>query len=174
MASATGSLSSGPGHAVPLHIDSTETTLAKDQSSLTAINVNGLVRLDTSYALMMSVTAIAIFVFGLLLHRRGEFVALRALGMGSREVRALVIVEAAVVTLCGLAAGLLVGTVTARLSIGVLRGLFVLDPRIYASGRPFRCDRLGRPRGGGGVAASSRRSSYAASTRQRSCVRSDR
>ena len=50
--------------------------------------------------------------------------------MGSREVRALVIVEAAVVTLCGLAAGLLVGTVTARLSIGVLRGLFVLDPRI--------------------------------------------
>jgi putative ABC transport system permease protein len=78
----------------------------------------------------MSVTAIAIFVFGLLLHRRGEFVALRALGMASREVRTLVIVEAAVVTLCGLAAGLLVGTLTALLSIGVLRGLFVLDPRI--------------------------------------------
>ena len=130
LASAIGSLPSGPGHAVPIHIDSTETTLAKDQSSLTAINVNGLVRLDTFYALMMSVTAIAIFVFGLMLHRRGEFVALRALGMGSREVRALVIVEAAVVTLCGLAAGLLVGTVTALLSIGVLRGLFVLDPRI--------------------------------------------
>ena len=130
LASAIGSLSSGLGHVVPIHIDSTETTLAKDQSSLTAINVNGLVRLDTFYALVMSVTAIAIFVFGLLLHRRGEFVALRALGMASREVRTLVIVEAAVVTLCGLAAGLLVGTLTALLSIGVLRGLFVLDPRI--------------------------------------------
>ena len=130
MASAIGSLSSGPGQAVPIHIDSTETTLSKDQSSLTAINVNGLVRLNTFYALVTSVTAIAIFVFGLLVHRRGEFVALRALGMASREVRTLVIVEAAVVTLCGLAAGLLVGSLTALLSIGVLRGLFVLDPRI--------------------------------------------
>jgi putative ABC transport system permease protein len=130
MARAIGSLASGPGQAAPIHIDSTDTTLAKDQSSLTAVNVNGLVLLNTFYALVMSATAIAIFVFGLLLHRRGEFVALRALGMASREVRALVIVEAAVVTLSGLAAGLLVGTVTAFLSIGVLRGLFVLDPRI--------------------------------------------
>ena len=130
LARAIGSLSSGPGQAAPIHIDSTETTLAKDQSSLTAVNVNGLVLLNTFYALLMSATAIAIFVFGLLLHRRGEFIALRALGMASREVRALIIVEAAIVTLCGLAAGLLVGTVTAVLSIGVLRGLFVLDPRI--------------------------------------------
>jgi putative ABC transport system permease protein len=130
LARAIGSLSSGPGQAAPIHIDSTETTLAKDQSSLTAVNVNGLVLLNTFYALMMSGVAIAIFVFGLLLHRRREFIALRALGMASREVRALIIVEAAIVTLCGLAAGLLVGTVTALLSIGVLRGLFVLDPRI--------------------------------------------
>lgn len=130
MARAIGSLTSGPGQAAPIHIVSTETTLAKDQSSLTAVNVNGLVRLNTFYALVMSATAIAIFVFGLILHRRGEYVALRALGMASREVRALVIVEAAIVTLCGLVAGLLVGTLTAFLSIGVLRGLFVLDPRI--------------------------------------------
>jgi hypothetical protein len=42
----------------------------------------------------------------------------------------LVLLEAAVVTIGGLAAGLVVGTVTAFLSIRILRGLFILDPRL--------------------------------------------
>jgi len=92
--------------------------------------VNGLVRLDTFFVVLMSATAIAIFVFGLMLQRRGEYVALRAQGLRSGELRALVMLEAAVVTIGGLAAGLLVGTLTAFLSIRILRGLFVLDPRI--------------------------------------------
>ena len=52
----------------------------------------------------MIAAAIAIFVFGLMLQRRREYVTLRALGMGLRELRALVIVEAALVTACGLVA----------------------------------------------------------------------
>ena len=40
---------SGPGRARPIHVDSTETALDKDQSSLTALNVNGLVSLDWLY-----------------------------------------------------------------------------------------------------------------------------
>jgi putative ABC transport system permease protein len=78
----------------------------------------------------MSGIAIAIFVFGLMLQRRGEYIALRAQGLRTGELRALIVVETAVVTLCGFAAGLLVGTLTAFLSIGVLRGLFVLDPKM--------------------------------------------
>jgi ABC-type antimicrobial peptide transport system permease subunit len=78
----------------------------------------------------MSGTAIAIFVFGMLLHRRGEYIALRAHGLRSGELRALVLLETAIVAVCGVAAGILVGTLTAFLSIGVLRGLFVLDPRM--------------------------------------------
>ena len=130
LARAVASLTTGPGASVPLHIDTTETVLDKDQSSLTAVNVNGLVRLNSFYVLLMSATAIAIFVFGLLLQRRGEYVALRAQGLRSGELRALVLLEAAVVTICGLAAGLVVGAVTAFLSIRVLRGLFILDPRL--------------------------------------------
>ena len=94
------------------------------------MNVNGLVRLNTFYALLMSATAIAIFVFGLMLQRRGEYVVLRAQGLRSSELRALVLLEAAVVTVGGLAAGVLVGTLTAFLSIRILRGLFILDPRM--------------------------------------------
>jgi putative ABC transport system permease protein len=130
LARAEASLRSGPGARGTLHIETTETALDKDQSSLTAVNVNGLVRLDTFFVVLMSATAIAIFVFGLMLQRRGEYVALRAQGLRSGELRALVMLEAAVVTIGGLAAGLLVGTLTAFLSIRILRGLFVLDPRI--------------------------------------------
>ncbi|MDP9185075.1 MAG: ABC transporter permease, partial [Actinomycetota bacterium] len=64
LARAVGSLQAGPGRTTPIQISSTETTFAKDQSSLTAVNVNGLVRLNTFYALVMSGVAIAIFVFG--------------------------------------------------------------------------------------------------------------
>jgi putative ABC transport system permease protein len=130
LARAEASLRSVPGARGTLHIETTETALDKDQSSLTAVNVNGLVRLDTFFVVLMSATVIAIFVFGLMLQRRGEYVTLRAQGLRSGELRALVMLEAAVVAIGGLAAGLLVGALTAFLSIRVLRGLFVLDPRI--------------------------------------------
>jgi putative ABC transport system permease protein len=127
---AVASLEAGPGAEQPIHVETTATALDKDQSSLTAVNVNGLVRLNVVYVLLMSATAIAIFVFGLLLQRRGEYVALRAQGLRSRELRALVLIEASVVTACGVGAGFVVGALTASLSIGILRGLFVLDPRM--------------------------------------------
>jgi putative ABC transport system permease protein len=130
LARATDATTAGPGATTPIHVDTTDTTVTKDESSLTAVNVNGLVRLNTAFALAMSAIAIAIFVFGLLLHRRGEYVALRAQGLRAGELRALVVLEAAVVTVCGSAVGLLVGALSAYLSIGVLRGLFVLDPHV--------------------------------------------
>ena len=132
---AVAALQAGPGAGTPLHIETSETALDKDQSSLTAVNVNGLLRLDAFFVLLMSATAIGIFVFGLLLQRRGEYVALRAQGLRSGELRALVLVEAAVVTICGLAAGAAVGVLTAALSIRILRGLFILEPRMTVTGR---------------------------------------
>lgn len=137
LARAAETLASGPGSRTPMHIDTTETALNKEQSSLTAVNVNGLVRLNAFYALLMSATAIAIFVFGLLLQRRREYVALRAQGVRGGEVRALILIEAAVVTVCGLVAGVLVGTLTALLSIRILRGLFILEPRMTVPAGPL-------------------------------------
>jgi len=67
LALATAALQSGPGKAGPLRIDSTETALDKDQSSLTALNVNGLVDLNSTYALALSAAVLVIFVFGLVL-----------------------------------------------------------------------------------------------------------
>ena len=129
---ATESLSAGPGATTPIHLDTSDTAITKDASSLTAVNVNGLVRLGAAFALAMSATAIAIFVFGLLLHRRAEYVTLRAQGLRSNELRGLVLLETAAVTGCGAVSGLVIGIVTAALSVRLLRGLFVLDPELTA------------------------------------------
>jgi putative ABC transport system permease protein len=131
LARAIASLRSGPGENVPFRIDSTETTLDKDRSSLTAVNVNGLVGLDTLHMVLMSAAAIAMFIFGLMLQRRREYVTLRAQGVRMSELHALVLAEAALVAVCGLAAGLLVGWGMALLLVRILRALFILDPTLH-------------------------------------------
>jgi putative ABC transport system permease protein len=134
LARAVAALRSGPGEHDVIHIDSTETALDKDQSSLTALNVQGLVDLNSLYTLLMSAASIAMFVFGLMLQRRAEYVTLRAQGMQSREIRALVLGEAGLVALLGLASGLLVGTGMASLMVHILRPLFVLHPSVTFAG----------------------------------------
>ena len=119
----------GPGSAGDLRFDTRETTLARDQSSLAALNVAGLVDLDSGYALAMAVVAIAIFVFGLLLARRREYVTLRAQGLEPGGLRRLITAEAATVAVAGAVAGVLVGTAMGYYFVRVLRPLFVLPPR---------------------------------------------
>ncbi|MDX6678049.1 MAG: hypothetical protein QOE31_2101, partial [Solirubrobacteraceae bacterium] len=123
-------LRAGPGRSDPIDIDSRTTAFDKDQSSLAALNIQGLVDLDSLFTLLMSATVIAIYIFGLMLERRREYVTMRAQGMLSGELRALVLGEAAVVALCGVVAGLLIGTGMAALLVHVLRGLFILPPRL--------------------------------------------
>ncbi len=130
LARAAAALRSGPGRSDPIDVESRTTALDKDQSSLAALNIQGLVDLDSLFTLLMSAAVIAIFVFGLMLERRREYVTMRAQGMLGGELRALVLGEAGVVALCGVLAGLLVGGGMAALLVHVLRGLFILPPRL--------------------------------------------
>ena len=125
---ALSSLHNGPGAAGTLQIDSRSTTLARDQSSLAALNIAGLIELDSTFALSMAVVTIAIFVFGLLLQRRREYITLRAQGLSPRTIRLLIAAEAGTVTIGGTIAGLLVGTAMSYYFVIVLRPLFVLAP----------------------------------------------
>jgi putative ABC transport system permease protein len=129
---ATAALRSGPARRNPVDIDTTETALDKDQSSLTALNVHGLVSLNSFYTLIMSIASIAIFVLGLMLQRRKEYVTLRAQGLELWKLQALVLGEATLVAACGLMTGILVGTGVAVLLAHVLRPLFILDPRVVS------------------------------------------
>lgn len=112
-------------------IDTRASTLASDQSSLAALNIAGLVRLDSTFSLAMAVVTIAIFVFGLLLQRRREYITLRAQGLEPATIRRLVTMEAATVAVVGTVAGVLVGVAMGAYFVAVLRPLFVLTP-VYA------------------------------------------
>jgi putative ABC transport system permease protein len=123
-------LRDGPGAADALQIDTRATALDKDQSSLAALNIRGLLTLDSAYALAMAATAITIFVFGLLLQRRREYVTLRAQGMRIGKIRSLLVTESVGVVVVGAAVGALVGAVMAYFLVTVLRPLFVLRPEV--------------------------------------------
>ncbi|HEY8093757.1 MAG TPA: FtsX-like permease family protein, partial [Acidimicrobiales bacterium] len=127
-------LRDGPGRQDPINIDTTATALNKDQSSLTALDIHGLVRLDLLATLLMSVACVAIFVFGLMLQRRREYVTLRAQGMPGRQVGLLVLGEAGLVATGGLLAGVVVGVSMAYVFVHILRPLFVLEPRMTVDG----------------------------------------
>jgi hypothetical protein len=113
-----------------LAVETRVTTLNKDQSSLAALNIRGLLTLDSGFGLAMAIVAIGIFVFGLLLQRRREYVTMRAQGLQSREIRALLIGETGAVTLSACAVGIVVGVGMAWLLVNVLRPLFVLTPTL--------------------------------------------
>lgn len=129
LARAGDSLRTGPGTAGDFHVATRASVLQTDQSSLAALNIAGLVDLDSIFALAMVTVAISIFVFGLLLARRREYVTLRAQGMDAGEVRRLIVAEAGTAAATGAIGGLLVGTAMGYYFVRVLRPLFVLPPR---------------------------------------------
>lgn len=128
LAAAAAAVQAGPGAGDRLAIDTTETTFNKDQSSLTALNVRGLVDLDAVYALAISAAVIAIFIFGLMLQRRREYVVLLAQGLPSARLQALILGEAGFVAVSGLLAGLAVGAGLGALLVQILKPLFIIAP----------------------------------------------
>ena len=125
---AVAELAAGPAATDTIQIDTRATTLDRDQSSLAALNIAGLVDLDSGFSLAMATVAIAIFVFGLLLQRRREYVTLRAQGLDRRTIRLLITAEAATAAVTGSIAGLVIGPAMGYYLVAVLRPLFVLDP----------------------------------------------
>ena len=79
-------IKAGPGRRAPLLVETTVTAFNRDQSSLTAVNLRGLGGLQAGYTALISAAAIGIFVFGLLLQRRKEYVTIRALGIRTGQI----------------------------------------------------------------------------------------
>jgi ABC-type lipoprotein release transport system permease subunit len=125
---ATETIRRGPGAGDALQLDTRLTALGKDQSSLASLNINGLLRLDSAYSLAMGTVTVAIFVFGLLLQRRREYVTLRAQGMSPRAIQTFIGAEAGTAAVVGCSLGVVVGLMMAYYFINVLRPLFVLKP----------------------------------------------
>ncbi len=112
----------GPG---PLVTDLASTQSAL-RSSLTAVDLAGLTRVELGFALVLAVAGGGL-VLGLgLAERRRDLAVVAALGARRRQMRALVHVDAVVVTVAALVSGALGGGVLAQILVKVLTGVF--DP----------------------------------------------
>lgn len=121
-------LKSGPGRAAPILVETTATAINRDSSTLAALNLRGLGGLEAIYTVLMSAAGIAIFVFGLLLQRRKEYVTMRALGIRMSQLRSLVLGEATVVAVLSLVVGAAVGAAMAVMFVQILAPLFTIAP----------------------------------------------
>lgn len=121
-------LQAGPASAAHFRVDTRESALDRDQSSLAALNITGLLNLNSTFALAIAVVTMGVFVFGLLLQRRREYVTLRAQGLKSSTVTLLISAETALMVLAGILGGTVIGGIMGYYFVLVLRPLFVLTP----------------------------------------------
>ena len=130
LARVVAAVQAGPARSVVVDIETTRTALNKDQSSLTALDIRGLADLDAVFASAAGAAVIAVFVFGLVLHRRREYLTLRAIGLPTRGLFQLVLAETGLAAVLGLLAGLPFGIGSGALLVTAVRSLFVLPPLV--------------------------------------------
>jgi ABC-type antimicrobial peptide transport system permease subunit len=121
------SLTIGDRH--PLRVVASTGYLNKDQSSLTAVNIRGLLEMGLGFAIAIGICLILIVIFVQLMQRRREYVALRAFGMSTYSLMALILGESLFIVLNALIGGFAFGLVMARALVIVLRPIFLVAPK---------------------------------------------
>jgi putative ABC transport system permease protein len=101
-------------------------------SSLTSVDLNGLTRVELSYALALGVAAGGLVLALGFAERRRTFAIFTALGAQSRHMRAVIGSEAGVLTVLGLIAGAVIGTALSIMLVNLLTGVFDPPPSTIA------------------------------------------
>lgn len=100
-------------------------TRSRVGSSLTAVHLAGLTRVELAFALLLAAAAGGLVLFLGLIERRRIFAIATALGATRGQLRGLV-AEATVLTAAGVAAGAALGWLLSQVLVQVLTGVF--DP----------------------------------------------
>ncbi|MEJ7647984.1 MAG: ABC transporter permease [Nakamurella sp.] len=101
-------------------------------SSLTAVDLTGLTRVELAFALMLAAAAGGL-VLGLgLTERRRAFAIASALGARRKHLRGMIFSEVIVLAVGGLAAGGIIGWVLSQMLVKVLTGVFDPPPSVIA------------------------------------------
>jgi putative ABC transport system permease protein len=111
------------GAATVTDLAHTRSTVA---SSLTAVDLAGLTRVELGFALVLAAAAGGLVLFLGLTERRRTFAIATALGARRRQLRGLIVAEVAVLAIGGLCAGAAVGWLLSQVLVAVLTGVF--DP----------------------------------------------
>jgi putative ABC transport system permease protein len=101
-------------------------------SSLTAVDLAGLTRVELGFALALAATATGLTLWLGLAERRRTFAIASALGANARQLGAFVWAETGVVALAGLLAGTTIGWALSKVLVTVLNGVFDPPPSTLA------------------------------------------
>jgi putative ABC transport system permease protein len=101
-------------------------------SSLTSVDLAGLTRVELTFALLLAAAAGGLVLALGLTERRRTFAIASALGAKSRHLRAMILSEAVVLAVLGLAAGSVIGWLLSEMLVKVLTGVFDPPPSVIA------------------------------------------
>ncbi|UDL97139.1 ABC transporter permease [Streptomyces longhuiensis] len=101
-------------------------------SSLTSVDLAGLTRIELGFAVILAAASGGIVLALGLAERRRTFAITTVLGATRRQLRGLVLSEAAVMTAGGLAGGALIGWTLSQMLVKVLTGVFDPPPSTIA------------------------------------------
>lgn len=101
-------------------------------SSLTSVDLAGLTRIELGFAVLLAAASGGIVLALGLAERRRTFALTTVLGATRRQLRGLVLSEATVMTIGGLAGGALIGWALSQMLVKVLTGVFDPPPSTIA------------------------------------------
>ena len=101
-------------------------------SSLTSVDLAGLTRVELTFALLLAAAAGGLVLALGLTERRRSFAIATALGAKSRHLRSMIVSEAVVFAVLGLAAGAMIGLLLSQMLVKVLTGVFDPPPSVIA------------------------------------------
>jgi putative ABC transport system permease protein len=106
-------------------------------SSLTAVDLTGLSRLELSFALVLALASGGLLTALGLVERRRTFAIATLLGATKAQLRGFVLSEGAVTTVAGITVGAAAGWATSGMLIAVLGGVFDPPPETPAVPGPY-------------------------------------
>jgi putative ABC transport system permease protein len=107
-------------------------TRAQVGSSLTSVNLAGLTRLELTFAVLLATAAGGLVLLAGMAERRRTQAIITVLGARRRQLRGLVLSEAALVTAGGLAGGTVIAWGLSQMLVKVLTGVFDPPPSSIA------------------------------------------
>jgi putative ABC transport system permease protein len=115
-----------------LRVTDIATTQRQINSSLTAVDVEGLTQLELVFALLLAVGATGLMLALGLAERRRTFAILTALGARRRHLGAFLWSEALVIQGGGVMVGILLGLGVAQMLVTILTGVFDPPPEVLS------------------------------------------
>lgn len=111
---------------LPIRVQTTDTVLRTEQSSLTALNLGGLGAMERLYTVLVASLGLGIFLLAMVNERQREFGAMRALGANLGQLRRVLFAEATTIGGLSLLIGGAVGVGLAALLVQLLGVIFTI------------------------------------------------